>query len=212
MNSYASIDGQNLYSGVKELGWTLDPKTFRDYLRDKYRVTTAYYFVGYMRQYTALYAQLGAAGYTLRFRPVVAGRGHAPKGNIDADFVLQAILGHPHYNEAVLVSGDGAFYSLAQHLVDQGQLAAVLAPNRTYCSALLKRAGRGKATPAAEAAGVARSSFAVRRRATGPSAWRCPSGHRPRRPSRPRRPTSGRRATGPARGADRSRSPGRRRR
>jgi hypothetical protein len=38
----AFIDGQNLYQG---LNWPVDYKKFRVYLRDKYRIEKAYYFL-----------------------------------------------------------------------------------------------------------------------------------------------------------------------
>lgn len=144
MNNYAFIDGQNLYAGVKELGWTLDTKKFRAYLGRKYQVKTAYYFLGYLPANTRLYRRLEADGYTLRFKPVVPGPGHMLKGNVDADLVLQAMIDYERYDQAVLVSGDGDFYSLARHLYERRKLAMVLSPNRRFCSALLKKTSKEK--------------------------------------------------------------------
>ncbi len=42
MDNYAFIDGQNLYLAIKELGWKVDYKKFRVYLKEKYHVTKAY--------------------------------------------------------------------------------------------------------------------------------------------------------------------------
>lgn len=47
-NNYAFIDCQNLYFGIKELGWQLDWKRFRIYLKDKYKVTQAFICIGYL--------------------------------------------------------------------------------------------------------------------------------------------------------------------
>ena len=144
MSNYAFIDAQNLYVGIKQLGWTLDTKKFRDYIGRKYRVTKAYYFIGYMPRNASLYHRLAAEGYELRFKPVVPDASGMPKGNVDADLVLQAMIDVGRYDGAVLVSGDGDYYSLVQYLSAQGKLTAVLSPNRQFCSALLKRSGRGK--------------------------------------------------------------------
>ena len=38
LNNYAFIDGQNLYLAIQELGWKLDYKKFRVYLREKYAI------------------------------------------------------------------------------------------------------------------------------------------------------------------------------
>ena len=46
INNLAFIDGQNLHMGTKECGWKVDFAKFRIYLKDKYKVTDAYYFLG----------------------------------------------------------------------------------------------------------------------------------------------------------------------
>lgn len=143
MNNYAFIDGQNLYSGIKSLGWHLDLGKLRVHLEQKYHVTRAFYFVGYMEPFQPLYKQLQRMGYELVFKEVVQGQGHTPKGNVDAHVVLWAMKELMNYDRAVLVSGDGDYYPLVDYLDGQGKLFAVLAPNRTYCSRLLRRSAKG---------------------------------------------------------------------
>ena len=46
--TYAFIDSQNLNLGVRELGWRIDDERFRKYLTDKYGVTKAYIFIGFL--------------------------------------------------------------------------------------------------------------------------------------------------------------------
>ncbi len=43
-----------------------------------------------------------------------------------------------NYERAVIATGDGDFYCLAQYLHEQGKLEALLIPNRRKYSALLK--------------------------------------------------------------------------
>lgn len=57
-NNFAFIDGQNLNLGIQNLGWKLDYGRFRRYLAEKYSVTTAYYFIGYMPGNQPLYSVL----------------------------------------------------------------------------------------------------------------------------------------------------------
>lgn len=91
-NNFAYIDGQNLNLGVKSMGWNLDFKRFRIYLREKYSVSKAYYFIGFVAGNQRLYDALQEYGYILNFKPVVLGDDKKPKGNIDADLVLRAMI------------------------------------------------------------------------------------------------------------------------
>ena len=68
-SNIAFIDGQNLYLGAKKTGWKIDLKKFRIYLRDKYNVKTAYYFLGYKEEvHSQLYSNLDLAGFKLIFK------------------------------------------------------------------------------------------------------------------------------------------------
>jgi uncharacterized LabA/DUF88 family protein len=58
------------------------------------------------------------------------------KGNVDAELVLYAMKELPNYDEAIIVSGDGDFFSLAEYLNEQGKLAHILTPNWQYSSLL----------------------------------------------------------------------------
>lgn len=55
---YAFIDSQNLNLGVRSQGWVLDFTRFRKYLEDKYNVSKAFLFVGYVPGNEALYTYL----------------------------------------------------------------------------------------------------------------------------------------------------------
>lgn len=58
------------------------------------------------------------------------------KGNVDAELVLYAMKELPNYDQAIIVSGDGDFFSLAEYLEQQGKLAHILTPNWQYSSLL----------------------------------------------------------------------------
>jgi len=45
---YAFIDSQNLNLAIKDRGWDLDFAKFRVYLKDKYRVSKTFLFIGYV--------------------------------------------------------------------------------------------------------------------------------------------------------------------
>jgi uncharacterized LabA/DUF88 family protein len=140
----AFIDSQNLYRGVKSLGWALDWRKFRVYLREKYAVGRAYLFLGFVAGYSHIYEQLREAGFVLKFKPTVPGGKGEIKGNIDADLVLQAMIDYEKYAKAVIVTSDGDFYSLASYLYENEKLEIVLSPYLRNCSSLLIKSARNK--------------------------------------------------------------------
>ena len=143
-NNFAFIDSNNLNLGVKESGWRLDFKKFRIYLKEKYGVTKAYLFIGYLPENQELYRSLQEFGYVLIFKPVMKNKDGEPKGNVDAELVLQAMVDWDRYDKAVIVSSDGDFYCLVNYLYEKSKLKRVISPNYKKCSALLKKAAREK--------------------------------------------------------------------
>lgn len=142
-NNYAFIDTQNLICGVERLGWLVDFEKLRRYLSDKYRVTKAFLFIGYLDSFKNTYLLLQNVGYVLCFKPVSSGDSGGLKANIDADLVLKAILEKVNYDKAVIVSGDGDFYSLVEHLRSINKFKIVLCPDSKSCSNLLRSSAQG---------------------------------------------------------------------
>lgn len=145
MNNYAFIDGTNLHLTLINLGWKLDHRRFRVYLKDKYGVTKAYYFIGYMPTNNDLYNNLQSSGYILIFKPTLhVTRGNKIKGNCDAEMVLQAMIDINDYDKAVIVTSDGDFGCLVKHLLKIEKLERVLAPCLSGSSILLRKAAENK--------------------------------------------------------------------
>jgi len=137
-NNYAFIDSQNVNLSIRALGWRLDWKRFRVYLREKYGVEKAFLFVGYVEGNNDLYAALQDAGFVCIFKPTLTYQNGTTKGNCDAELVLQAMHEFRNYGKAVIVTGDGDFYCLVKYLVERDKLEALIIPNRKRFSALLK--------------------------------------------------------------------------
>jgi uncharacterized LabA/DUF88 family protein len=151
-NVYAFIDSQNLNVGVQKFGWKMDWQKFRRWLTDEYGVTKAFMFIGYVPEFEPLYEQLHDAGYMIVLKPTFDMTKPAPeqanedskdkkdkdeekkpvKGNIDADLVLWAMKELSNYDQAILVSGDGDFYSLVEYLESKKRLAHILTPSFQY--------------------------------------------------------------------------------
>jgi uncharacterized LabA/DUF88 family protein len=138
-NNYAFIDSQNLNKSIAALGWKLNFKRFRVYLRDKYSVVKAYLFIGFLPENEQLYRFLQNAGYICIFKPTIELGGRKVKGNVDAELVLHSMIQFQNYDQAVIVSGDGDFFCLAEYLLGEGKLLKMLIPNERSYSGLLKR-------------------------------------------------------------------------
>lgn len=136
-NNYAFIDSQNLNLAIRDQGWILDFKRFRVHLKDKYKVSKAFIFIGYIEENKKLYDFLGRSGYACIFKPTLRHKDGMTKGNCDAELVLQAMIEFAQYDKAVIVTGDGDFFCLTKYLIEQKKLQAVLIPNESKFSSLL---------------------------------------------------------------------------
>ncbi len=136
--NYAFIDGQNLYMSIKNQGWVLDYGRFRRYLTDKYHVTKAFIFIGYIPTNAVLYKSLQEYGFILIFKTILEIKGRI-KGNVDAELVLQVMIEYPNYDKAVIVSGDGDFYCLIKYLKNREKLLKLMVPDDTRYSSLLRK-------------------------------------------------------------------------
>lgn len=138
LNNFAFIDSQNLNLSIRSLGWYLDFRKFRVYLKEKYGVSKAYLFIGYLEGNTELYKSLQEAGFICIFKPTLVYKDGTTKGNCDAELVLQAMIEFNTYNKAIVVTGDGDFYCLVKYLISKDKFKALLIPNQFKFSALLK--------------------------------------------------------------------------
>lgn len=138
---YAFIDSQNLNLGVRSLRWELDYNKFFIYLKDKYKVAKAFIFIGMVPGNETLYEALSGMGYTLIYKPTLEyskdGEKHT-KGNVDAELVLQTMIEWDNFDKAIIVSGDGDFYCLIEHLHNKQKLFKLITPNAKYSSHLRK--------------------------------------------------------------------------
>jgi len=143
---YAYIDSNNLNLGIEALGWKLDFRKFKIYLKEKYNVSTAYLFIGYVPTNQRLYSSLQKCGFVLVFKPTLPDKDGDVKGNIDADLVLQVMIDYKenNFDKALIVTSDGDFYSLVKYLYEQKRLKVVMSPYIGTCSALLKKSAKEK--------------------------------------------------------------------
>lgn len=147
----AYIDGQNLYLGSKGLRkkdgdnpWKVDLSRFRFYLKRKFDVEKAFFYLGYTKngpEYERLYESVQSAGFILVFRKHNSSMSSNKKGNVDTDIIFNAMkrvhLNEP-FDKIVLVTGDGDYKPLVEFLIEQDKFEKILFPNRRYRSSLYK--------------------------------------------------------------------------
>lgn len=140
--TYAFIDSQNLYMGIKSLGWKIDYKKFFRYLTEKYNVNKAIIYIGYLQENESLYKNLKSCGFEIVFKNTKQyGKSrNQVKGNIDVDLTVDAIRQTSHYDTAVFISADGDFCALYDYLIDEEHKSvSILIPNMyKYSKFLLK--------------------------------------------------------------------------
>ena len=161
----AYIDGQNLYMGTtkcptcaKSLGknikvmkikdctcgcaWKVDCSKFRAYLKEKYSVKKAYYFLGYeSKEHQDLYDELKKADFIIKFKEHYKNITSKKKGNVDTDIVfdiMKRICERERFNKIVLVSGDGDYKKLVDYLIEKNKFEKILFPNKIFNSSLYK--------------------------------------------------------------------------
>lgn len=145
-NNIAYIDGQNLHMGTASSvpSWKVDLDRFRIYLRQKYDVERAYYYLGYVQEgskYENLYEAVQRAGFILVFREHNSAMLGTKKGNVDADIIfsiMKRLYLKEKFNKVVLVSGDGDYKMLVDFLIEQGKFEKILFPNGKRRSSLYK--------------------------------------------------------------------------
>jgi uncharacterized LabA/DUF88 family protein len=133
------IDGNNLYRSAKELGFDIDYKKFRGWLRQKFNPNKVYLFIGLVPERVKFYEHLQSCGYILVFKQTVS-VGEKIKGNCDAELVLKTTSDfyEKESDSSILITGDGDFGCLVEFLKDKKSITEVLAPDEEKCSILIK--------------------------------------------------------------------------
>jgi uncharacterized LabA/DUF88 family protein len=148
VSNYAFVDGQNLHLGTLEDNWKIDFKKFRIYLKDKYSVEKAYYFLGFeSEEQIDLYNNLEKAGFIIIFKSHNPELQAKKKGNVDTDIVfeiMKSLVDDIRMDKVILVSGDGDYKKLVDYLISKDKFLKILFPSEKFASSLYKHLGTEK--------------------------------------------------------------------
>lgn len=143
MGNIAYIDGQNLNLATTkaDVPWKVDFSRFRSYLRKRYDVETAFYFMGvHNPKYEGMYNMLRKSGFDVVFREHSKNLKSDKGGNVDSDVVF-SMMRDMHEDEnprLILVSGDGDYIKTVRYLVANDRMEKVLFPSHWNASSLYK--------------------------------------------------------------------------
>ncbi len=145
-SNIAFIDGQNLHLGITGDNWDIDHKKFRIYLKDKYHISEAYYFFGFVdEEQQNLYKNLQKAGFIVCFKEHHSALKTTKKGNVDTDIVFEAmkiIIERNDFGKIYLISGDGDYKKLVDYLIKKDKFGKILFPSKQFASSLYKQITR----------------------------------------------------------------------
>ena len=142
-NNLAFIDGQNLYLGTKQNGWSINLSELRIYLQDRYNIKEAYYFIGYLQEENnELYKEIQKAGFIVIFKDHNEYAISKKKGNVDTDIVFEImknLIENTNFSKIVLVSGDGDYKKLVDYLIQKDKFERILFPSGKNASSLYNK-------------------------------------------------------------------------
>ncbi|MBS0560691.1 MAG: NYN domain-containing protein [Proteobacteria bacterium] len=134
------IDGANLYSASRNLGFDVDYRNLLEYFRKRARVIRAYYYSAVLEtdEYSPLKPLtdwLAYNGYSLVTKPAkeftdAAGRRRV-KGNMDIEVAVDMLELAPVIDHAILFSGDSDFRRLVEAVQRKGVRVSVVSSIRT---------------------------------------------------------------------------------
>ncbi|MBX7200460.1 MAG: NYN domain-containing protein [Rhodospirillaceae bacterium] len=134
------IDGANLHSTAKALGFDIDYRRLLALFAAKSQLLRAYYYTALMedQEYSPLRPLvdwLGYNGFTVVTKPAkeqadAAGRRRI-KGNMDLELAIDMMEQAEHIDHAVLLSGDGDFKPLVAAVQRKGVRVSVVSTTRS---------------------------------------------------------------------------------
>ncbi|MGH7077343.1 MAG: NYN domain-containing protein [Acetobacteraceae bacterium] len=134
------IDGANLYSASRNLGFDVDYRNLLEFFRRKVHVLRAYYYSALLEtdEYSPLKPLtdwLAYNGYTLVTKPAkeftdATGRRRV-KGNMEVELAVDMLELAPRIEHAILFSGDADFRRLVEAVQRHGVRVSVISTIRT---------------------------------------------------------------------------------
>ncbi len=137
-HNVAYIDAQNLFLWVRADWRGLNYPRFRRFLKDKFSVQEAYYFLWYLDpKEQDLYTRLQKAWFILVFREHSPQMKWRKKWNVDVDMcfsMMRSLCDEEEFDSIVVVSWDGDYIKPVKYFIEQWRFKKIIFPNRNHSS------------------------------------------------------------------------------
>lgn len=130
MQNFVFIDASNIIYGCKKSGWKMDFKKLIHYLKERFKAERVLYYAGLdsdNKKQILFYETLQHLGYELRLIPVKKFNDGHKKADVDARLTLEAMKYLSEYTQAIFLTGDGDYYWLFEHLLENGKKIKLIA-------------------------------------------------------------------------------------
>lgn len=134
------IDGANLYSAARSLGFEIDYRRLLETFRKEAHLVRAFYYTALVedQEYSPLRPLidwLDYNGFTMVTKPAkeytdAMGR-RKVKGNMDIELAIDVMEMAPHLDHVVLFSGDGDFRRLVEAIQRKGLRVSIVSTTKT---------------------------------------------------------------------------------
>lgn len=137
------VDVGNLYSSVKSVhGHTMvNYRALREFVARDGAVCLLTAFTCHdpdQKPQQDFLNALGLLGYRVVAKPIRRMPDGSVKANIDVQMTVEVMASAPHLDEIVLVTGDGDFVALLDHLARMGKVVRVIGPDQCTAVELIR--------------------------------------------------------------------------
>jgi len=124
------------------MSWNMDYKKFRIYLKDKYKIEKAYYFLWFKEKENWLYENLQEAWFILIFNLKPEHLKSEKKWNIDVNLTFHAMKKlvdeKDDFDNIVLISWDWDYKAVVDYFIEKKKFLKVIVPNKKFASSLYR--------------------------------------------------------------------------
>lgn len=140
-DTYAFIDATNIIYSASKSGWKMDFAKLSKYLKERFAVNRILYYAGVdtsnLKQ-LKFYEKLQQFNYELRLIPVKTFSDGRKKADVDSRMTFEIMYYFSEYDKAVVMTGDGDYYWVLEHLIQSEKQVWLLSFPKTTARELKK--------------------------------------------------------------------------